>query len=92
MNEDEYKDISVYHLLMISIVCSLVFTVLFLTLCDILLQLKKGDCTMGNYEDDEIEETFDFKKFILSILCSTAFDFIVGGIIFYFIIAKVMAG
>ena len=47
---------------------------------------------MGNYEDDEIEETFDFKKFILSILCSTAFDFIVGGIIFYFIISKVMAG
>ena len=47
---------------------------------------------MGTYEDDEIEETFDFKKFILGILCSTAFDFIVGGIIFYFIIAKVMAG
>lgn len=37
MNEDEYKDISVYHLIMISIVCSLVFTVLFLLLCDVLL-------------------------------------------------------
>jgi len=37
MNEDEYKDISVYHLIMISVVCSLVFTVLFLALCDVLL-------------------------------------------------------
>lgn len=37
MNEDEYKDISVCHLIMISVVCSLVFTVLFLLLCDVLL-------------------------------------------------------
>lgn len=37
MNEDEYKDISVCHLIMISVVCSLIFIVLFLTLCDVLL-------------------------------------------------------
>ena len=36
------------------------------------------------------DERFNFKNFLLKLLCSVAFDFIVGGIIFYLLITKVM--
>lgn len=36
------------------------------------------------------DERFNFKSFLLKLLCSVAFDFIIGGLIFYLLITKVM--